>query len=82
MNLPWKKFKTEHQWEYEPYAFEVGRKYVIEINTANIELEEVNQLKNWFYDNGLNVKLVLAKGNSELRALQPIEVKRMTEVIK
>lgn len=73
-----RKFHTEHQWEYAPYAFEPGRKYVIEINAKNIELDVIKELSVWFEHNGLNVQLVLTRGN----ALQPIEVKGYKEVIE
>lgn len=73
-----KKFHTEHQWQYAPYAFELGRKYVIEVNSQSITLTEIADLDEWFVENGLNVKLVLTKGDG----LKPIEVKRMTEVIE
>lgn len=77
-----KKFHTEHVWQYEPYRFEPGAKYIIEINSLNIEIDELRSLQQWILENGLNIKLVVSNGKSEKRALQPIEVKRMTEVIE
>jgi hypothetical protein len=77
MNLwPRKQKPIRTSWEYEPYAFEPGRKYVIEVNIEAIDMEALKGLSEWISDNGLNVKLVPSK--TRYRALQPLEVKRMT----
>lgn len=70
------KAKTMHVWEYEPYAFEPGRKYVIEIDRFGIDMEEIRALHDWFDHQGIIVKLVLTRGGE---ALHPMSVKRMTE---
>lgn len=78
MNAPWKKRKSYHTWEFEPYAFEPGRIYVMEVNLDAIETQQLQGLNDFFLGNGINIKLVPTKGR--YRALQPIEVKRMTEI--
>jgi hypothetical protein len=71
------KAKTLHVWEYEPYAFEAGRVYVIEIDTTQISLGAVKDIHEYFNKHGVNVKIVPNRGK---RVIQPIEVKRMSEV--
>lgn len=76
-----KKLRTEHVWEYAPYAFEPGRKYIIEVDAVNINMDELKSLQTWILENGLNIKLVVSAGKDR-RVLRPIEVKGYKEIIE
>lgn len=82
-----KRKKSEpyvYTWESEPFVFQPGMIYVIEVNTAaGISLDEIAGLRQFFQDAGIIVKLVLVKGSMEreIRALNPITVKRKKEQV-
>ncbi len=78
MKLP-KLFKPKQQpiintWTYQPYGFEPGQRYVIEINRNWIDLPEIKKLHDYFEEQGIICKLVLTSTGN---ALQPIQVKTM-----
>jgi hypothetical protein len=61
----------------EPYAFEPGLKYVIEVNLRQITMEGLAELHDWFEQQGIIVKLV-GKTTTD-RILNPVTATRKRE---
>lgn len=81
MKWPWNKPQAQvlDTFEYMPYAFQPGMRYVIEVDIAGIDIEDLKELDQYFKDNGVIVKLVPTKSRG---TLQPMQVKRMTRSVK
>jgi hypothetical protein len=65
-------------WDYEPYAFEPGRIYVIQFDVGHVHPDAISELYEYFATNGVNVKLVPTLDG---KGLKPMEVKRMTRMV-
>lgn len=78
--MRWFKRKRLNVWEYEPYAFEPGKVYVIEVNLAGISGESIEHLEQYFKKHKITVELVPTAGN--LRVLNLVESKKIRQVSK
>jgi len=73
----WSKKKKLKVWEYEPYAFERGKVYVMEVNAAVLSRANIRALDEYYVKHGITIKLVPTMGN--MPALQPVEARRGME---
>jgi hypothetical protein len=72
----WSKKKKLKVWEYEPYAFEPGKVYIMEVSNA-LDPESVEALTKYFSWHSITIHLVRTPGN--MRVLNPVEVRRGME---
>lgn len=81
MKWPFRRSKKDnyvYTWESEPFAFQKGAVYVIEVDITLIELAEAQRLSEFFVKQGVIVKLVFTSNG---KALNPIKVKRKKEQV-
>lgn len=71
------KRRKAHVWQYEPYAFEVGKVYVMEVNEVSIRKITLKELESYYKRHGITIKIVNTIGDK--RALQPVELVRETK---
>ncbi len=75
--MKWFRHKKLNTWEYEPYGFEPGKVYVMEISRDSFTSEQIDRLQRYFMKNHITVDLI--RNDSQHRGLQPVELKRITE---
>jgi pyrroloquinoline quinone (PQQ) biosynthesis protein C len=79
MKWPWEKRDNYvYTWESEPFAFQKGAIYVIEVNTDSVKRDEVAKLQEFFMYEGVTVHMVASLTG---KALNPIKVKRKKEEV-
>lgn len=72
----WFRKKKLNVWQYEPYAFEPGKVYVMEVSNV-LEPSVVEALTKYYSKHKITVHIVITPGN--MRVLQPIEARRGME---
>lgn len=77
MKIFTKKDTYVYTWESEPFVFQKGCIYVIEVDLSQITRDEVSELAQFFKDEGVQVRLVSSKNG---KALNPIRVERKKEL--
>jgi hypothetical protein len=68
-----KQAKQTHTWQYAPYPFEPGQKYVLELNASDImHVKDLEYLQRYFDEQGIICHVILTKtGNG----IKPVQVK-------
>jgi hypothetical protein len=67
-------------WEFEPFAFQPGVPYILELSSEDMgSFEDIRALKDWIFANGLNIHLVFTRTGN---AIHPVKVRRMTQEVK
>lgn len=79
MNLFNRKPKIVHEWQYQPYGFEPGQKYVIEIDQRQMSMQTMKELKQYFDEEGIVCKLVMTYAGT---AINPVRVATHREIGK
>lgn len=80
MRLPWQRARDNYvyTWESEPFAFQKGAIYVIEVTKDGVKRDEVARLQEFFMYEGVTVHMVESLTG---KALNPIKVKRKKEEV-